>query len=991
MDRFKAESPHIKGVLSVLRISAFMHGHGHPELAKKLNDKIPKTVDKMWERVRAFIRGEMAADTTKVIRSPHWEKSASKANWSKNQNESRSRGHRKGQGRSMGTCAPYARKEGFTPLTKTLKEILAMDNQIEEAVALGRLAHLVKDIRKSGQKNKGSTKGKEEVISMASGLEGYMLMEAALQKLYEVNYPLGVIDLEVTMGECRRNQTNIMEFAVVKTPSPYNALLGRTWMRSCSLHYSLNDKFSNFKLDSHYSYHQRDFERMRADINPLKNVDVFAWTPSDMTGIPWAIIEDRLDTYPHIKPKVQKKRSLALDRKKVKVDGSWRMCIDFKDLNKACLKDLYPLPEIDWKIESLIGFKYKFFLDAYKGYHQIHMTKKDEEKTTFHTKEGIWVNLEAYVDDMVIKKRTEQDIIKDVEQTFSTLRKINMKLNLKKCSFGIEEGKFFGYIVTSKGIRANPRKTKAVMDMPSPRTLKQMQSLSGKLVPTLTTPKKGKTLMMYLAVADEAVSVILLTKRVGRQMPIHYVSRSLQGAETNYAPMEKLTLALVHVAKRLRRGVSHTIRTKGYSKGSGHDKLSNRHFNIGSGAGLILIAPDDVKYSNALCLNLSNLNNDAEYEALLAGLRITTKMQVKDIHAFVDSKLVTSQNRKADALSKLAAVQFDHLSKEVLVEKGMLPGDPVEARTLMEMIGNYTLEDRVLYRKSYLVLLMGSYKMHDGPRQVVAKAMNLGYYSPSMHRDVKKLIRACDDFQAHAFGMDIVGPLLEGLGRVKYLIVPIDYFKKWMEAKPVAAITGKQIVNFTWDNIMCRFGILATIIMDNGTQFMNDPFKKWDEKLKIKLISTLVYHPQGNRTVERANRRILKGIKTRLEKGGPAWVEEVSNMLWAHQTMKKTSNGETPFNLTYGTEAVIPVKIGMPTHQTSKLNEKTNDQELRLILDLLEERREIKTIREAIYKQQVEKYYNKKVRYVQFKVGEFVLRKNEASMVANIGKLGPTW
>ncbi|GJS42978.1 hypothetical protein Tco_0568021 [Tanacetum coccineum] len=78
MDRFKAESAHIKGVPPVFRISTFMHGHSHPELAKKLNDKIPKTVDEMWERVRAFIRGEMAADTTEVIRSPHWGKSSGK-------------------------------------------------------------------------------------------------------------------------------------------------------------------------------------------------------------------------------------------------------------------------------------------------------------------------------------------------------------------------------------------------------------------------------------------------------------------------------------------------------------------------------------------------------------------------------------------------------------------------------------------------------------------------------------------------------------------------------------------------------------------------------------------------------------------------------------------------------------------------------------------------------------------------------------------------
>ncbi|GKE90265.1 hypothetical protein Tco_1567740 [Tanacetum coccineum] len=107
--------------------------------------------------------------------------------------------------------------------------------------------------------------------------------------------------------------------------------------------------------------------------------------------------------------------------------------------------------------------------------------------------------------------------------------------------------------------------------------------------------------------------------------------------------------------------------------------------------------------------------------------------------------------------------------------------------------------------------------------------------------------------------------------------------------------------------------------------------------------------------------------------------------------MKKTSNGETPFSLTYGTKAFIPAEIGMSTHNTHNVNEKTNDQELRLNLDLLDEQREIAAIREARYMQHVEKYYNKKVRHVKFKVGEFVLRRNDVSRAANTGKLGPTW
>ncbi|GJR50998.1 reverse transcriptase domain-containing protein [Tanacetum coccineum] len=168
-----------------------------------------------------------------------------------------------------------------------------------------------------------------------------------------------------------------------------------------------------------------------------------------------------------------------------KHDNSWRMCVDFTNLNKSCLKDCYPILEIDWKIKSLCGYPFKCFLDAYKRYHQIQMVEEDEEKTAFHTNQGVYCytkipfslknagatyqrlvekafkkkigrNLEVCVDDLVIKSHTEQEILKDIEETFQTLRKINMKLNPKKCTFGAEEGMFLGHIVNVKGIKACP-------------------------------------------------------------------------------------------------------------------------------------------------------------------------------------------------------------------------------------------------------------------------------------------------------------------------------------------------------------------------------------------------------------------------------------------------------------------------------------------------------------------------------------------------------
>ncbi|GJR89570.1 reverse transcriptase domain-containing protein [Tanacetum coccineum] len=206
--------------------------------------------------------------------------------------------------------------------------------------------------------------------------------------------------------------------------------------------------------------------------------------------------------------------------------------------------------------------------------------------------------------------------------------------------------------------------------------------------------------------------------------------------------------------------------------------------------------------------------------------------------------------------------------------------------------------------------------------------------------------------------MDIVGPFPEPPDKTKYLIVAVDYFTKWIESKAVTSITKKKVKNFAFDNIVCRFGIPSTIITDNRTQLIDDPFKSWAEGLGIKLVSTSVYHPQANGAVERANQSIMQGIKTRLHQEGGAWVKELPSILWAHRTTPETSNGETPFSLAYGTKAVIPAEMGIPTRRTIQGSDKENEEALRMNLNLLEERREIAAIREARRKQQVEKYYN---------------------------------
>ena len=183
-----------------------------------------------------------------------------------------------------------------------------------------------------------------------------------------------------------------------------------------------------------------------------------------------------------------------------KPSGEWRMCIDFIDLNKAYPKDYFPLPRVDQLVDATTGHQLLSFIDAYSGYNQIRMNPTDKDKTSFITDMGLYcykimpfdlknagatyqrlVNkmfadqigqtMEVYVDDLLTKSRKVEDHNVDLAKTFKTLRHYNMKLNPEKCAFGVATGKFLGFLVTERGIEANPDKIKALVEMRPPANL----------------------------------------------------------------------------------------------------------------------------------------------------------------------------------------------------------------------------------------------------------------------------------------------------------------------------------------------------------------------------------------------------------------------------------------------------------------------------------------------------------------------------------------
>ena len=163
-------------------------------------------------------------------------------------------------------------------------------------------------------------------------------------------------------------------------------------------------------------------------------------------------------------------------------------------------------------------------------------------------------------------------------------------------------------------------------------------------------------------------------------------------------------------------------------------------------------------------------------------------------------------------------------------------------------------------------------------------------------------------------------------------------------------------------------------------------------ELGIKSYFSSPHHPQANGQVEAANKILKMNLKRKLDRLKGAWVDELPKVLWAYRTTARNATGETPFSLSFGAEAVVPVESVVPTYRTLHFQSEQNDSQLRMELDLLEERRDEARLRMAAYQQASARFYNSRVKHRSFRPGDLVLRKVMLNTREHgAGALGPTW
>ncbi|XP_074377708.1 uncharacterized protein LOC141719230 [Apium graveolens] len=527
-------------------------------------------------------------------------------------------------------------------------------------------------------------------------------MDTGERKLENIHSPLygftgnevklvGTIDLPVLFDTMPCQVWKIVKFHVISANSSHNAILGRTTISALEAITSI--PHLKMKFPTEFGVGEMCGDQA---IDPNNIIDI----PRDPSFFPVGetVEVSIVENFPDKTVKVGKDLNIQIKDELTRLLREFSDIFawspsDMPDLNRACPKDYYPLPNIDQLIDATAGHELLSFMDAFSGYNQIRMDDQDWEQTAFITHRGVFAyrnmpfglinagatfqrmmdeifkkqlgrNLEVYVDDMITKSKSSNNHCSDLRETFENVRRNNMRLNSLKCSFGLTSGKFLGFLVSQRGIEADPSQIKAIFEMKDPSTIKEVQRLTGciaalrrfipqaskkcspffkvikeasrnkKLIwedqckesfeaikafltspPVLERALPRETLKVYISASDVLVASVFVKDVEGREAPVYYVSHTLKDAETHYPHVEKLVYALVVASRKL------------------------RHYFQGR---LIKVMTDQ-PLKRALKLSFPVTNNVAGYEALLAGLCLSIELEVKILEIFGDSQLVAKQ------------------------------------------------------------------------------------------------------------------------------------------------------------------------------------------------------------------------------------------------------------------------------------------------------------------------------------------------------------
>eukprot|EP00253_Pinus_taeda_P008533 PITA_08533 len=619
-----------------------------------------------------------------------------------------------------------------------------------------------------------------------------------------------------------------------------------------------------------------------------ENKEAFAWDYTDMKGISPKLCAHRIYIKEGSHPVCQPQRRMNPNLREIvkeelqkllnagliypisdsewvspllilpKKNGKWRVCVDYRALNKATQKDHFPLPFINQVLDSLSGKRLFSFLDGFSGYNQIKIAPQDQDKTTFTSPWGTFAfgvlpfglcnapatfqravigifsdmlndSLEIFMDDFTPYGVTFEDALQNLEKVLKRCIEAHLSLSTEKCHMMMNQGIVLGHFISFLGIQVDPAKVQVIQTLPIPKTQTDVRSFLG----------HAGYYRRFIKNFSKIASLLFVLF------------------------MKNVEFKWTDGCQKAFNELKHQLSTTPILRGPDWALP----FHISSNAS-----------DTAIGAVLGQEENNLPYAIYFISKNMTPVSSHSPWYADIANYLV---------VGKLPS-HLSHREKRKIIQQSAqyswISGCLFHTG-LDQEIRRCIREDEV-----YDILKA----CHDGPcgghfadKRIAHKVLRMGYYWSLLFKDAKKYVRACDS--CHRMGqpnhrdemplnpqvilepferwaLDFISPINPPSNQRVYILVCTDYMTKWVEAKTLIRANEESILTFLFEEIFVRFGLPRELVTNGEPPFNSHGFKDTLQKYHINHKMTMPYHPQANGQVESTN-KVIEAILTKNGKG----------------------------------------------------------------------------------------------------------------------------